>query len=264
MADRAITRAVLLCAGFGTRLRPLTDNTPKPLVKVAGRRIVDYLMDQLQTWPSLQHIAVVINDAQPEQWQAWASDWKPELDAAGIGLSLLNDGVTEPEQALGAVRDLHFALDQVGTDSPALVAAGDSIFRLWLDPLREAFERSGTPHALALYEDQPAHLRQTSILQFSEDGSVAGLLHGVTTDSPQWASPACYALTASALSHVTEYLDNEGDPDSLGAFLGYLAERETVRVARGPERSGMRVHINTPAAKAQAESVLRNAPVLLA
>ncbi|NBB86270.1 MAG: NTP transferase domain-containing protein [Bacteroidetes bacterium] len=263
MPAARLHRAIVLCAGFGTRLHPLTADTPKPLVEVAGRPILNYLLDQLVAWPLLEQIAVVTNSAHPEAWASWAADWKSRLDTAGVALSLLDDGVTGPAEALGAVGDLQFALQHTGADTPALVVAGDSIFRLSLAPVRAAFQETGTAQALALHENDPAHLRQTSVFDLSEDGFVQGLTHGPATSEPAWTSPACYALPPTALQHVAPYLQQGGDADSLGAFLHDLAQHQRVEAVCGPRRPGLRMHINTPEAHAEADRALRDAPVLL-
>lgn len=261
MPTAPLHRAIVLCAGFGTRLRPLTDGTPKPLVAVAGRPILDYLVAQLTEGTPLRRVTVVTNRAHPEAWQAWAADWNRRL--GNTSLSLLDDGVTAPAAALGAVGDLHVALEETGTDDPALVVAGDSIFRLALAPLLHAFQATGTAQALALYEDNPAHLRQTSVFDLSDDGVVQGLTHGPPGHEPGWTSPACYALPPSALRHVPPYLQRGGDVDSLGRFLHDLAQHQRVAAVRGPQTPGLRIHINTPAAHREADRLLQDEPVVL-
>ena len=53
--------AILLCAGFATRMYPLTRNFPKPLLPVGDRPVLDYLMDQIAELPEISKVHLVSN-----------------------------------------------------------------------------------------------------------------------------------------------------------------------------------------------------------
>ena len=112
-------KAILLCAGFGTRMYPLTKDRAKPLLPVAGKPIVGYLVDQLESIGSFDEILVVCNKRFHTQFVEW-----------GDGrVTILNDGATTDETRLGAVGDLACALKHRGVHEPSLVVAGDNLFR---------------------------------------------------------------------------------------------------------------------------------------
>jgi NDP-sugar pyrophosphorylase family protein len=54
-------KALLLCAGKGERLRPITDKIPKPLVKVAGKTIIDHNLDWLSSYRICQDVMVNVS-----------------------------------------------------------------------------------------------------------------------------------------------------------------------------------------------------------
>ncbi len=110
--------AILLCAGFGTRLGSLTRETAKPLLPVAGKPIVDYLVEQLAATDRVKELTVVSNHrfaAQFDRWRAGVSRRLP-----GLGITVVDDGATTNEHRLGAVRDLAWAVGTAKIESPAL------------------------------------------------------------------------------------------------------------------------------------------------
>ena len=256
--------AILLCAGFGTRLQPLTDDTPKALVDVAGRPIVDYLMVQLMRWPPIEAVHVVHNDRQAAAFEAWTARWTEQAD--GLAVQLHNDGVSSNHERRGAVGDLQFVLDRVGTDAPTVVAAGDSLYRIALRPVLDRFQDAPGHCVLALPGADDRTLRHSSVLALDGD-RVRGVVHASDAPPSRWVSPAFYVLAPAGLSYVNTYLDRGGDPDTLGHFIDVLARHQPVDAVQlhGPAgaEGELRYHINTPDEHARAHAVLTEEPVLL-
>lgn len=237
--------ALLLCAGFGTRMQPLTATTPKSLLHVGGQPILDYLMEDLQEWTELTAIHVVTNHSHIEEFDRWAENWEPAFRASGVDLHVHDDGVEVPDDQLGAVGDLQFLLDQTGipTDG-ALVCGGDSLYRFPLSPVMNTFDGT-TSRLLALHEPDPAQRRQSSCLQL--DGSqVTGLSESPSATHTERICPSWYLLTPEALSSVDAYLADGGDRDTLGRFIDGLTGKMRMEALRLPEDVRLRFHCNTP------------------
>jgi len=251
--------AFLLCAGFGTRMRPVTAETPKSLIEVAGRPLLDYLLDELAAWSALTDIHVAINHEDAPAFHGWAADHRPDLGAKGIGLHLHDDGVEAPDDQLGCVGDLRFLLDEVGLPSDgALVSGGDSLYRFPLAPLLNAYDGT-TNRALALHEPDPERRAQSSVLQL--DGPTVTAVHDNPTGTASTRiCPSWLLLNAEGLGAVFPYLDDGGAPDTLGAFLDRLARTHSVQAHRLPQTAHLRLHCNTPADLEHARRLLRKEP----
>lgn len=254
-------KAILLCAGFATRMYPLTKNFPKPLLEVAGKPVLDYLMDQLLDLSGLQEIVVVTNAKFYVHFEAWAGDWQPRLDSLGLRLILLNDGTSCNETRLGAVADLAFALRETGNSAPALVAAGDNILRFSLRPLWENFVRADKSWVVALRETNPRALRSTGVLEIDARGQILWLHEKPENPPTQWISPALYFLQPGALQHVHAYLGRPDAADAPGHFIAYLVALERVYAAKVP--GGRRFDIGSMTSFRKANQVLSREPVIL-
>lgn len=246
--------AYLLCAGFGTRMRPLTAETPKSLLPVEGRPLLDHLLDELVEWTALEAIHVAVNHRDAEAFRAWAGARRRE----GIGpftLHIHDDGVSSTDEQRGAVGDLRFLLAQTGRpDDGALVSGGDSLYRFPLAPVLNAFDGT-TNRVLALYEPDPARRRQSSVLQL--DGRrVTGLVEDPTASTSERICPSWFLLSPAALGDVDPYLGDGGDPDTLGAFIHALARSRPVEAVPLPEQPHLRLHCNTPADLERARTIL--------
>ena len=251
--------AFLLCAGFGTRMRPLTNETPKSLVEVAGRSFLGYLLDELAAWSALTDIHVAVNHQDAPAFHRWAAALPSDLTADGLELHLHDDGVEAPDDQLGSVGDLKLLLDEVGIPPDgALVSGGDSVYRFPLAPILNAYQGT-TNDVLALYEPDPERRAQSSVLRL-DGATVAGVLDDPTRAASTRICPSWLLLSAEGLRAVSAYLDDGGAPDTLGPFLDRLARTHSVRAHRLPATADLRLHCNTLGDLERARRLLRAAP----
>ncbi|MEM7356983.1 MAG: sugar phosphate nucleotidyltransferase [Acidobacteriota bacterium] len=243
--------AILLCAGYGTRMGALTAETPKPLLPVAGKPMLDYLLEQLVELEGLEAIHVASNAHYAARFRDWAAGWAGRI---GPEVTVHDNGSTSNDDRLGAIGDLDYVLRRIGPTAGALVAAGDNIYRFSLRPFWDAFRETGHSHVLGLEEKNVRKLRRTGVLELASDDRVVRLHEKPQQPPSTWACPSLYCLGDAALARVAGYLAEGRSSDEIGRFAAYLAERQPVFAFK---TAGERLHVGSPAALAQAEEVLR-------
>jgi len=116
-------KAVVLAAGYATRLRPLTDTWAKELLPVGGRPIVDWILDAIAAVAAVDEVHLVTNHRKVDAFTEWA---------ASRGVHVHDDGTTTNDDRLGAIGDLRFVVDSAPLDDDLLVIAGDNLFEFSL------------------------------------------------------------------------------------------------------------------------------------
>src|SRR3974390_3416659 len=124
-------KVIILAAGYATRLYPLTLTRPKPLLPVAGRPMIEYVMDNLAPIGGLDRIYVVTNAKFAAQFEEWAQGYRAENTK--LNFTIVNDGSTDDSNKLGAIGDLHLVLTREKVDDDIIVVAGDNLFSERLD-----------------------------------------------------------------------------------------------------------------------------------
>src|SRR5437899_3338430 len=142
-------KVVILAAGYATRLYPLTLTQPKPLLPVAGKPMIQYVLDNLAPIGGLDRIYVVTNSKFATHFQKWADGYR----AAGSGLefTIVNDGSTDDSNKLGAIGDLHLVLSREKVDDDLVVVAGDNLFSQSLSDYGRYCHQCQAP-VLAVYD----------------------------------------------------------------------------------------------------------------
>ncbi len=244
--------AILLCAGYGTRMGALTAETPKPLLPVAGKPVLDYLLEELLELDGLGALHLVSNSRYAGAFRAWAESWHQRR---GVDLTVHDDGSSANDDRLGAIGDLGFVLRRTAAPAGALVAAGDNIYLFSLRPLWRAFAGRQGSWVLGLEENDPKKLRRTGVLELGP-GDRVEKLHEKPDDPPSdRACPSLYCLRPEALARVEEYLAVPShNADEIGRFAAYLATREPLYACR---TSGRRLHVGSPESLRQADEILR-------
>lgn len=232
-------KALLLCAGFGTRLGAIAKGRPKPLLPIADKPLVEHLVDDLAASGEIVAFHVVTN----ERFAAAFEDWAATLRGRGLDVRVLNDGATENENRLGAVRDLAFAIDRHSLAGPLLVAAGDNLFDF---PVRDMLaDHRRSPRNLVAMEHQadPAKLRRTGVAELGPGGRLLRL-HEKPSDPPStFSCPALYIFEPDALRRLPDFLREAANTDAPGHFVAWLAEHAEVFTH---EMQGTRLDVGDP------------------
>jgi glucose-1-phosphate thymidylyltransferase len=252
--------AVLLCAGFAVRMHPLTRDFPKPLLSIADRPVIDYLMDQLLDLKGLGAIHVITNARFHDHFDSWRQTWLPVLAAGRIALEIHNDGATANENRLGACADLQFGLRQIAGTSKMLVSAGDNIFRFAIRPLWQRFIKSQDHYIIALPETDKTKLLRTGVLALGANDCVLRLHEKPQNPPSTWCCPPLYLLRPSARLRLDEFMRLSQHRDAPGYFIDYLCQKE--RVYAFKVNAGGRLDIGNMDSYRRADELMRSDPNL--
>ena len=155
-------KCVILAAGYATRLYPLTENFPKPLLKVGEKTILDWLIDDIETSDEIDEYIVISNHKYTEHFSEWAKE-------KSVKITVVDDGTSTNETRLGAVADIKFAIDALGLDSDMLVIAGDNVLDFSLTRFIAYAREKGESAIMRYYEPDTKRLLKSGVVAF--DGS---------------------------------------------------------------------------------------------
>lgn len=251
--------AILLCAGFATRMTPLTKDFPKALLPVGGKPVIDHLIEQFLDFRGLDSVYVVTNDRFFKQFLEWGEKSSRAITGRGISLHILNDGAGRPESRLGAAGDLGFAVKHMRPGEDAVVAAGDNIFRFSLGPCWEKFITGDKCLVLALPTDDALKLKRTGVIELDEKGRVLAFHEKPETPPSNLACPAIYFLKPGSLRLIDEYLSSPGARDEIGYFISYIAGHGDIYALR---TGGEAIDIGTIETYERAKTMLSGEPVI--
>jgi len=235
-------KALVLAAGYATRLYPLTLDRPKPLLEVGGRPILEHLLDQLPL-SELSTIYVVTNAKFAPHFREWAATHTAPIE-------VVDDGTTSEDDRLGAIGDLDLVIRTARIDDDLLVAAGDSLFTERLDDFVR-FGRERNAAATAVYDtrDLEAMTRLSSI-EVDADSRVTSFEEKPERPVSTLAGIALYFYPRAALPLVSQYLVEGNNSDQPGRLVEWLYRRTPVYAWRVP---GRWVDIGTPESLAEAD-----------
>lgn len=245
-------KALILAAGYATRLYPLTKDRPKPLLPLVGERtIIDTLVDELETLPDLDRVIVVTNHRFAGHFAAWAGSRtfsKP--------VQVLDDGTDTPESRLGAIGDAAWTIREAGIDDVLLVAAADNVFAFRFREFVAFAEKKGTDCISCYRLDDAERLKRTGIVALSEEGRVTRFEEKPPEPWSDLAVPPVYLYRRETLPLFAEYLADGNNPDAPGHFVPWLLARRLVYAFRF---SGVVMDIGTPRSYEEARAALTSA-----
>ncbi len=216
--------ALILGAGYATRLYPLTRHRPKPLLPVGGVPILERICRQLEGLPGLGNIHVVTNHTFADAYETWYRDYSRRRSAPPT-LTIHDDGTKTPETRLGAIGDLQFVIDRARIDDDLLVVAGDNLIDAGLDGFVTFARTRGASVGLKDFRD-PDKVRLYGVVETDPSGRVIGFEEKPALPRSTQVGVGLYYFPKSTLPLVARYLGQGHSKDAPGYYLQWL-HRET-------------------------------------
>lgn len=209
---------LILAAGYATRLYPLTENFPKPLLKVGGKTILDWLLDDIRSSCPPERIAVISNHKFAQIFRDWAAP----------GIEVVDDGTSTNETRLGAVRDIAFAVDTLGLKGDCLILAGDNLLDFSLGPFVGYAKEKGTSCIMRYFEAEEAKLRKCGVVEVDDEGLILSMEEKPQAPRSHWCCPPFYFYKEEDIRLIPEAIAAGCGTDAPGAYAAWLSSRRPV------------------------------------
>lgn len=224
--------ALILAAGYATRLYPLTLNRPKPLLEVAGKPMIEWVLDHLADIPDLENVYVVTNHKFAAAFEEWAADYQQRRPK--FLCRIVDDGSTSDADKLGAIGDLHFVLNRenlFGED--LLVVAGDNLFSESIAGFAAAGRQA--PATLGLYDVGDLDLvKKYNSIATDDSGRITHFEEKPSEPVSTKSGIALYYYRRDTLPLINAYIEEGNNPDQPGRLIQWLYPRQEVRTWEVP------------------------------
>lgn len=213
---------IILAAGYATRLYPLTENTPKPLLPVGGKPIIEHILAKLEKL-KLHRIFIVTNAKFYTLFLAWKASCVFPLASK---LVMVNDGTQSNEDRLGAIGDIHFVIQQHQLKNDILVIGGDNLFEFSLLAFYQFFKKKKAS-VVALYDihDAIKAAKKFGVVELDTSQKIIGFEEKPEHPKTSLVSTACYLFTHKDVCLLEQCIRENKKPDNPGEFIKWLSHK---------------------------------------
>lgn len=224
---------LILAAGYATRLYPLTLTKAKPLLDVAGKPMMEWVIDNLAPIEGIEKVCVVTNNKFAADFQAWAEGYKaahPKLT-----FEIINDGSTSDADKLGAIGDINLVISRAGlAESDLIVVAGDNLFSQSLEDFGRLCREKKQP-VLGVYDvGSLEEAKKYSTVVTNAAGEITSFEEKPSSPETTLIGIALYYYPRATVPMFATYLAAGNNPDQPGRFIQWLYRQVPIQTWRVP------------------------------
>ena len=222
-------KCLILAAGYATRLYPLTENFPKPLLKVQDKTILDWLVDDIDGAGLVDEYIVISNHKFARHFQEWAAGKRQKV-------TVVDDGTSTNETRLGAVCDIRFAVDSLGLTGDMLVIAGDNVLDFSLQHFVRYAGRKQTSCVMRFEEPNEERLHKCGVLEIDDNDRIMSMEEKPAQPKSHWVCPPFYYYTSEDAARIPAAIADGCGTDAPGSFIAWLCCHTAVHAMEMPGR----------------------------
>jgi glucose-1-phosphate thymidylyltransferase len=225
-------KVIILAAGYATRLYPLTLTQPKPLLPVAGKPMVEYVLDNLAPIGGIDRVIVVTNAKFAGHFQKWADNYR--ATKSKFDFTIVNDGSTDDTNKLGAIGDINYVIDKEKVDDDIIIVAGDNLFSDKLGDFGKFIREKNAP-VLAVYDvGNLEEIKKYNSISIDAQGKITFFEEKPKEPKSTLTGIALYFYPRSTIKLIKQYIAEGNNPDQPGRLVQWLYTRTPVYTWRVP------------------------------
>ena len=225
-------KLIILAAGYATRLYPLTQNQPKPLLPVAGKPMMEHVLDNIATIKAIDHAYVVTNAKFVKHFEDWAATYRrPNLH---FSFTIVNDGSTDDSNKLGAIGDMHLVLKKYEIDDDVILIGGDNLFSTDLEEFGVYCEQKKAPVTGVYDVGDLEAIKKYNAIEIDEDDRITFFEEKPQVPRSTLTGIALYYYPTTTMPLIHQYIAEGNNPDQPGRLVQWLYTRTPFYVWKVP------------------------------
>ena len=222
-------KCLILAEGYATRLYPLTENFPKPLLKVQGKTILDWLIDDIDDSHLVDEYIIISNHKFAHHFEEWAATKTQKV-------TVVDDGTSTNETRLGAVCDIQFAISQLNLSGDMLIIAGDNVLDFSLQHFVHYAVQKQTSCVMRYYEPSEERLHKCGVLEIDDSDRILAMEEKPAQPKTHWCCPPFYYYSSLDATRIPDAIANGCGTDAPGSFIAWLCQQTAVHAMEMPGR----------------------------
>lgn len=219
-------KVLILAAGYGTRLYPLVTDTPKPLLPVGKKPLINHILEKLSGIKGITEVLVVSNAKFYKNFQEWAPIAQNQYQ---LSIGVINDGTTAPENRLGSVGDIDFTIRNAAIKEDLFILGGDNLFDYSLKDFAAFAAEKQNAVTVGLYDiGRKEDATIYGVVELGDQGRVVSFEEKPAQPRSSLISMCCYYMPASTLSYLEQYKADSGKMDKAGEYIQWLVQEKDV------------------------------------
>lgn len=225
-------KLIILAAGYATRLYPLTLNQPKPLLPVAGKPMLEHVLDNISTIRAIDQAYIVTNAKFASHFEKWAETYqRPNLN---FSFTIVNDQSTDEKNRLGAIGDMHLVLKKHEIDDDIIVVGGDNLFSHDLGGFGDYCEQKKAPVTGVYDVGDLEQIKKYNSIEIDEEQRIEFFEEKPQVPKSTLTGIALYYYPKTVLPLIYQYISEGNNPDQPGRLVQWLYPRVPFYVWKVP------------------------------
>ena len=225
-------KLIVLAAGYATRLYPLTLNQPKPLLPVAGKPMLEHVLDNLMPIDEIDEIFIVTNAKFAGHFERWANEYNTGSKVRRI--EIINDKSTDDSNKLGAIGDMNLVIEQAKLADDLIVVGGDNLFSESLRAFGDFCRELKAPVTGVYDVGNLNEIKKYNSIEIDAEGRITYFEEKPAAPRSTLTGIALYYYPRSVLPLIKQYIADGNNPDQPGRLVQWLYPRTPFYVWRVP------------------------------